>query len=480
MQARSNPSECGGCRQRRTLVGVRGAPVGTRHLKPTMCGSCAGNPRFLYLCVRCGGSEETYKAGVCVRCAVRDQLISAFGDALPGSPVAELTTALAASRRPRSVMQWLRNPRGGARVLRQLLQAGDVISHATLDRFDEREVWSLRRTLTDLGVLPERHDAIARLDAVLERVVADLPAPNRRLLQAYGGWWCLRRARRQYERTGSFTYSQFRNTWHRLTEASNFLSWLTSRGIDLADLDQPTLDVWMDTARPDQRSAASDFLTWAARRHLAPILTVAFTAHAEPEILLSEEARWALFAQCMHDRSMPDDVRAAGALLLLFGLPLVRITELTRAHLVAGSRDAATAFSVALGSPTIEVPPSLGQILWRLPADIPSRGRPLIPSPSATVDWLFPGRGTTGHVSTTALSARLRRNGISVREARNAALISLAADLPAPVLSDMLGMSVAAAIKWSRRAGRDWDGYVAAVASRDRAQADGQVRRPLG
>jgi hypothetical protein len=42
-----------------------------------------------------------------------------------------------------------------------------------------------------------------------------------------------------------------------------------------------------------------------------------------------------------------------------------------------------------------------------------------------------------------------------VQPARNAALFSLAADLPAPVISDLFGISVASSVKWARRAGRD-------------------------
>ncbi len=176
---------------------------------------------------RCGGGEEPYKGGLCVRCAARDQLEEAFGAVRTSSPEsapALLVEALSASRRPRSVIKWLSNPRGGARVVKELLDQSIIVDHAALDTFDELEIWSLRRSLVDLGALPERHEPIARLDALLEKKVAPLPPETRRLVQTYGSWWLLRRSRKMYETTGKFTYSLFRAAWHRLDQVISFLT----------------------------------------------------------------------------------------------------------------------------------------------------------------------------------------------------------------------------------------------------------------
>lgn len=52
-----------------------------------------------------------------------------------------------------------------------------------------------------------------------------------------------------------------------------------------------------------------------------------------------------------------------------------------------------------------------------------------------------------------------------VRPSRNAALIALAADLPASVVSTLFNMSITAAVRWSKRAGQDWNAYIAAEAN---------------
>lgn len=479
--ARAFPRPCARCGKARVLIDHPDRSPNEEPVKPTLCGPCCGSRRYSYICLRCGGGEEPYKGLVCVRCAVADQLVEAFGVASPGSPVAALTAALVASRRPRSVMRWLTNPRGGARVLRELLDQGTAISHEALDTYDEREVWPLRRTLVELEVLPDRHEAFARLDVVVDKVIAELAPAHRPIVRAYASWWYLRRVRRRYELTGTFTYAQFRKTWTCVAEVGKFLGWLSNRDVTLDVLDQPTLDGWLDHATRQQRSAIADFLRWAARRRLTPSLTVTYPELPEPAIRMTEEQRWAELRRCLTDPTIPDDLRAAGALLLLYGVPLARIRELTREHLVTDTdRNLVTGFTLTQLGPTIEVPPHLGRILARLPAATPTRGAPLIAAKPARPQWLFPGRGTRGHITHTSLAARLNAHGIAVRPSRNAALISLASDLPAAVVADLIGMNAATAVRWAQRAARDWAGYVSVLEQRDRDAAPHQVRRPFG
>jgi hypothetical protein len=57
--------------------------------------------------------------------------------------------------------------------------------------------------------------------------------------------------------------------------------------------------------------------------------------------------------------------------------------------------------------------------------------------------------------------------------ARNGARMALAADLPAAIIADLLGMHVNTAIRWVRYAGRDWADYLAArAAEQDRKSGE--------
>jgi hypothetical protein len=142
--ARQNPGSCRLCGQLRVLIAESPDAAGTR-VELSVCGPCSDSPHS-YLCVECGGGEEPYQAHVCVRCSVRRMLTEQFaGPSGQLSPQARIVTeALAASRRPRSVMQWLSRPTGGAEILRIAYRSGEDVTHELLDKYHGRTVWSLR------------------------------------------------------------------------------------------------------------------------------------------------------------------------------------------------------------------------------------------------------------------------------------------------------------------------------------------------
>ena len=51
---------------------------------------------------------------------------------------------------------------------------------------------------------------------------------------------------------------------------------------------------------------------------------------------------------------------------------------------------------------------------------------------------------------------------VEVRAARNTAVLSLAQDLPAPVVSELLDLHIGTAVYWGKRGGRDWTSYLEA------------------
>jgi hypothetical protein len=61
-----------------------------------------------------------------------------------------------------------------------------------------------------------------------------------------------------------------------------------------------------------------------------------------------------------------------------------------------------------------------------------------------------------------SLVGKLNDNGITVRAARNTALADVAADLPPPVLAQLIGIRIGTAIRWAGYARRDWSAYLTA------------------
>ncbi|KEF18267.1 MULTISPECIES: hypothetical protein [Streptomyces] len=75
--------------------------------------------------------------------------------------------------------------------------------------------------------------------------------------------------------------------------------------------------------------------------------------------------------------------------------------------------------------------------------------------PLSKITELTTDRLRDGHRSPAALAAELRRPHLPAHPSRKTALLALANDLPAAVLGDLLGISITSAPQWTRRATRD-------------------------
>ncbi|MDQ0092501.1 hypothetical protein [Paeniglutamicibacter psychrophenolicus] len=103
---------------------------------------------------------------------------------------------------------------------------------------------------------------------------------------------------------------------------------------------------------------------------------------------------------------------------------------------------------------------SLGTEPIKLPAALGALRRRLLDAGTASDResniWIFKGRRAGRHLTTAMLRVPLARRSISLRAARNGALMSLARDLPPSVLAELLGISIHTAERWS---GHDWTDY---------------------
>ena len=52
--------------------------------------------------------------------------------------------------------------------------------------------------------------------------------------------------------------------------------------------------------------------------------------------------------------------------------------------------------------------------------------------------------------------------------------MALAADLPAAILADLLGLHINTAVRWATYARRDWADYLAALLTQDHEQSSGR------
>ena len=193
------------------------------------------------------------------------------------------------------------------------------------------------------------------------------------------------------------------------------------------------------------------FLAWLERAGVIGALEVAWHDRVPPARRWTTSERFAILRRLLHDRELDLRDRFAGSVLLLYGKPLTRIAALrTRCHHVGGDGAA----TLRLGRGEIPLPEPLGAIALALRHGSSS-------GPERT-GWLLPGRHAGTHITADTLRSRLKRYGIDrSREGRHAALLALAARLPAPILAERIGIHQARAAQWVRLAGGTYADYVA-------------------
>jgi hypothetical protein len=425
------------------------------HAGRAVCAGCAGREEK-YLCRRCGQPADGLARGVCSRCALWqrvDELLGGPGHTTNLGPIRE---ALLGAANPKSVLTWLSRS-NSARILATLARHDGPLSHELLDAFPRSHSRSqIRQALVHAGLLPPRQELIEDVDAWLDDLLGSVPRQHAQLVRPFARWMVLRRARNR-ARTRPFTEASASWARQQIQAAADFLAWLGQRGTSLADVGQPEIDTWL-TSGASQRYSIRYFLTWAHRHHLTGRVTVPLRQARTPEQELPEDQRWHQLQNCLHQTALPLRVRVAGALVLLYGQPVSRIVQLKATQL---SRRHGQAYLLLDKHPVL-IPPPLADLIDELHATatpsavLGGRGKPS--------SWLFPGQVPGQHLSANGLVRQLNAHGIQARIARSAALINLAADLPAAVLADLLGLHINTAVRWVKRARRDWASYLDARA----------------
>ena len=308
--------------------------------------------------------------------------------------------------------------------------------------------------LTAAGALPPRDEDLARAGQWLAEVLDTIsPAADRRLVQAYATWQVMRRLRASAA-AAARPRTPTAHARNNIRAAASLLAWLRGRGTTLGACGQADIDQWLRTG--PSACLARDFLSWAAARgHCQPLTIPAPPRATGPAI--SQDQRWTLAARLLHDTALDPTDRVAGCLLLLYGQPLSRIAS--HDHQPGHRRDGET--FIRLGRHDVPVPGPLADAVLQLISG--GRSYRGVGSPAATT-WLFPGHLPGRPITPATLGERLRAIGIYAQTGRRAALLDLAAQLPAAVLADLLGLHENTAAKWMHQAGGDWSRYAAELA----------------
>jgi hypothetical protein len=450
IHVRRNPVACNRC-------GLVAPAIGRSPGGQPWCPDCAGVD-VDYTCHGCGARGEIYANHLCYRCTLTSHattLLTAPDGQVPDH-LRPLLDALTTVDNPHSALQWLRTG-ASARLLADLVASGQPVTHELLDDHPaSNAIHHLRDLLISAGILPARAEHVARLEGWLHTTLPTLPAHHAQYITPFAHWRVLRRARRRA------THDQFRHNAAETARASirhamNLLSWLDEQRIPLTGLTQPLLERWVEHVTASDR--IRPFLRWLRDRGLIGDVRLPTASRRQPTTLLPEQDRIDQLNRCLHEPTLPLDVRVAGAITLLYGIMIERLIYTTKNDV----QDTPHGTFLTLGEHQLLLPPALGRLAQQLRDQRPAQYA--VARAGTAPTWLFVGRTTNRPAHPHHLAAKLTRHGIQTHAGRNAARLALAAELPASVLADLTATSLSSATAWTTCAKRDWTDYVAARAN---------------
>ncbi|MFD3458316.1 hypothetical protein ACFWVM_01260 [Nocardia fluminea] len=315
---------------------------------------------------------------------------------------------------------------------------------------------ALRSLLVFAGVLPERDEHLAALRRWTTAKLAGIDAREELLvLRAFITWHCLPRLHRRL-RSAPASSVQITLVRDRITIATDFLTWLRARGQALLDVGQADIDEWLTTGKTT-RYDLREFLRWAVRNgYVGDVIIPHRTSHRHTPPVDADQ-RWTMARNLLHNNDIAIPYRAAGLLLLLYAQPMTKIIQLQVAHVL----QADAGVYLSLGSTPMHLPDPLDELVIRLVEEHvghSAHGR------GERSPWLFPGARPGRHISYIQMATGLHDLDIHALPSRAAALLDLCAQLPADIISQLLGLSTSSADAWSH--GGAQAGYATEVARR--------------
>jgi hypothetical protein len=173
-----------------------------------------------------------------------------------------------------------------------------------------------------------------------------------------------------------------------------------------------------------------------------------------PAAPLASDERWKVARRLLHSPDIDPGVRVGGALVVIYAQPLFRVSRLRVDDVDVTADRVLVRFG---GGATIEFPePLAGHARALIEQRRPAPRKANLPT---DVGWLFPGNVPGRPITAQGLSRQLARSGVRAESHRLTALCQFAAEMPAPLLADILGVSTRTAEVWSRLASRTWVDY---------------------
>lgn len=387
---------------------------------------------------------------ICQPCALLRTVEELLPDQPPGALHALRTPILAAEAM--TTRRWLDRPLI-AGLLADLDTGRLPLTHAALDAQPaSRAVEHLRDLLLASGSLPpDPHRLLQQFQDSSQQLLRTCEVNDARIVRSWLRWQVLPRLRRHLEGPVDIRGAVW-NAKRTLKQVVAFVTALEASDRTLASCEQADLDNWF-SSRQATPHFVRPFLAWAQRtKHLPSTVTLPPTYQSQRELHIDPEQRWTIARRLVHDDTRDAVDRIAGALVVLYAQPLVRICALTTDDV---QNDGKT-ITVHLGQVRLELQEPFATLIQLLPLRRRAGTAEQLPS-----KWLFPGNRAGRPLAPMNLGNRLRAIGIEPRRMRMAALDQLTKEIPPAMLAGVLGVNVAHTVRHTSQAGGDWAKYAA-------------------
>jgi hypothetical protein len=393
-------------------------------------------------CKHCGLERALVTEKYCHRCRkyrsnckVRDERLAAlFGDVSDRPALRRLLCHLRTERHPENVRQWLATV--DHRIVERLRSERGALSESIFIPFRALAGYHFLITSCQRAGIIATAPQIERAEQELEALIANAPPPVGLVLRRY--WlWCLKlRVQAPGRRRVDPRLRKYRTL---LRSAAAFLTYLSERDLQLADVCQSDLDEYLRTRAPSERKTLQRLIHWASDGGItASPLRVRRADHIEEG--MPRASYYALLARMRADKSIPTMLRVALMLVLLTGHYGADVLHVRRAA-VSKDRQDIVRVTFRRGQPWA-FERELGELLWSMRGS--GRG------------WLFPSPRHRGQpMSSDTLKDHLGHYGIvyHIRQMRGAAIREMVLERGAGEAAYYLGASPEIQAHWRQRYG---------------------------
>jgi hypothetical protein len=276
----------------------------------------------------------------------------------------------------------------------------------------------------------------------VRELVESVPPENRVVVARYARWSVTGPLQRKVNNGAAVTTELARWPLGKIKIAVRFATAISQAGVPLSQVSQTHLDAWISEF-PSHRPTLRAFARWCSHHgYMASDIEVPAASSRELRRSLDDDDRLDLAKRLLYSAKRDDPrARLAALLILLFGQKNTAVASMPTA---AVRFRAAREVEILLGSTAIR----LREPMASLGTEVASRAQ-LLGSP-----WLFPSQQSGKHLTPAQLSRRMRKLGVpDLLLARNGARAALAERLPPALLADQLGVSLNAAVSWSKAVG---------------------------